>query len=110
MLSMIAQNTSYFLLAIQEVAAPYSCHLDSHPEIILANEFNVLEKFQDFTKDPNEDIYSRRLRIFSEMHSTSKRRRRVVPQAVDVCISKIFSEGWQGKPVKSKGIDLFHNH
>ena len=47
--------------------------LDSHPEMIIANEFNLLEKFQDFTKDPNEDIYSRRLRIFAELHSTSKR-------------------------------------
>ena len=47
--------------------------LDSHPEMIIANEFNLLEKFQDFTKDPNEDVYSRRYRIFSELHSTSKR-------------------------------------
>lgn len=47
--------------------------LDSHPEMIISNEFNLLEKFQDFTKDPNEDIYSRRLRIFSELHSTSRR-------------------------------------
>lgn len=47
--------------------------LDSHPEMIISNEFNLLEKFQDFTKDPNEDIYSRRFRIFSELHSTSRR-------------------------------------
>lgn len=47
--------------------------LDSHPEMIIANEFNLLEKFQNFTKDPNIDIYSRRHRIFSELHSTSKR-------------------------------------
>ena len=47
--------------------------LDSHPEMIIANEFNLLEKFQEFTEDLTEDIYSRRLRIFAELHSTSKR-------------------------------------
>ena len=47
--------------------------LDSRPEMIIANEFNLLEKFQEFTEDLTEDIYSRRLRIFAELHSTSKR-------------------------------------
>ena len=47
--------------------------LDSHPEMIIANEFDLLGKFQDFTEDPTEDIYSRRLRIFAELRSTSKR-------------------------------------
>ena len=43
--------------------------LDSHPEIIIANEFHLLANFDSFYKDPNEESYSRRLRIFSALHS-----------------------------------------
>ena len=45
--------------------------LDSHPEIIIANEFHLLASFNSFYQDPNEESYSRRLRIFSALHSRS---------------------------------------
>ena len=73
--------------------------LDSHPEMIIANEFNLLEKFQDFTKDPNEDIYSRRLRIFSELHSTSRRQTVFGSRARSCRHTYTYNipGGWQGK-------------
>ena len=73
--------------------------LDSHPEMIIANEFNLLEKFQDFTKDPNEDIYSRRLRIFAELHSTSKRQTVSGSRAPSCGRSYTYNipGSWQGK-------------
>ena len=45
--------------------------LDSHPEIIISNEFHLLASFNSFYQDPNEGSYSRRLRIFSSLHSLS---------------------------------------
>ena len=45
--------------------------LDSHPEIVIANEFHLLAHFNSFYQDPNEESYSRRLRIFSALHSLS---------------------------------------
>jgi len=45
--------------------------LDSHPEIIIPNELHILAKFKSFYKDPDEESYSRRLRIFSALHSRS---------------------------------------
>ncbi|XP_020620367.1 uncharacterized protein LOC110058117 [Orbicella faveolata] len=45
--------------------------LDSHPDIIIPNEVHILAKFKSFYKDPNEESYSRRLRIFSALHSHS---------------------------------------
>ena len=45
--------------------------LDSHPEIIISNEFHLLASFNKFYQDPNEGMYSRRLRIFSALHSLS---------------------------------------
>ena len=45
--------------------------LDSHPEIIIANEFHLLANINNFYQDPNEESYSRRLRIFSTLHSLS---------------------------------------
>ena len=46
--------------------------LDSHPEIIISNEFHLLKKIKSFYKDPNEESYIRRLRIFSALHSLSR--------------------------------------
>ena len=45
--------------------------LDSHPEIIIANEFHLLANFNSFYQDPDEGNYRRRLRIFSALHSLS---------------------------------------
>ena len=45
--------------------------LDSHPEIIIANEFNILENSKHLFKDPKEESYIRRLWIFSALHSLS---------------------------------------
>ena len=45
--------------------------LDSHPEIIIANEFHILENSKHLFKDPKEESYIRRLWIFSALHSLS---------------------------------------
>ena len=45
--------------------------LDSHPEIIIPDEVHILANFKSFYKDPNEGSCSRRLRIFSALHSRS---------------------------------------
>jgi len=45
--------------------------LDSHPEIIIADEFNILENFKRLFKDPKVESYIRRLWIFSALHSLS---------------------------------------
>jgi len=73
--------------------------LDSHPEIIIPHEFDLLNKLNRFFNDPNEESNSRRLRIFSKLHSVSRR------QAMFGNRSPNYSHGysyhipgsWQGK-------------
>jgi len=45
--------------------------LDSHPEIIISNEFHILEAFKHLFKDPKEESNILRLWIFSALHSRS---------------------------------------
>ena len=73
--------------------------LDSHPEIVIPHEFHLLANFNNFYKDPNEESYSRRLRIFSALHSRSYN------QSIDGSRSPNYRQGysyyipgsWQGK-------------
>jgi len=67
-------NVETFVLFVGQPRSSHSliaAILDSHPEMIIPNEFHLLAKFKDFFKDKNEDSYSRRFRIFSELHSLS---------------------------------------
>ena len=40
--------------------------LDSHPEIVISDEFNLLYKFDSFFMDPSQTNNERKLRIFYE--------------------------------------------
>ena len=47
--------------------------LDSHPEIIIPNEFDLLRKFNSSFMAAIKDRNRRRLRIFFELHSKSRK-------------------------------------
>ena len=43
--------------------------LDSHSEIIVSDEFNLLYEFNSFLMDPSQTDDERKLRIFFELHA-----------------------------------------
>ena len=73
--------------------------LDSHPEIIISNEFDLLTKLDRFFKDPNEESNSRSLKIFSKLYSVSRRQAIFGNRAPNKTYgySYYIPGGWQGK-------------
>lgn len=73
--------------------------LDSHPEIIIPHEFDLLTKLNRFFHDPNEDSHSRRLRIFSKLHSVSRRQAMFGNRSPNYTLGYSYHipGSWQGK-------------
>ena len=74
--------------------------LDSHPEIIISDEFNLLYKFDSFFKNPSQTDDERKLRIFYDLHTRSRRqamfgsRSSICDSSVSYCYN--IKGGWQG--------------
>ena len=74
--------------------------LDSHPEIIISDEFNLLYKFDSFFMDPSQTNDERKLRIFYDIHTRSRgqamfgSRSSICNSSVSYCYN--IKGGWQG--------------
>ena len=73
--------------------------LDSHPEIIIPHEFDLLTKFNRFFNDPNEESRGRRLRIFSKLHTVSRRQAMFGNRSPNYTLGYSYHipGSWQGK-------------
>jgi len=73
--------------------------LDSHPEIIIPNEFHILANFESLLRDPKEESYIRRLQIFSALHSCSYNQSITGLRSPNKIhgYSYYIPGGWQGK-------------
>ena len=73
-LTRLYQNVETFSLFVGHSRSGHSlvaAILDSHPEIIISGEFNLLYKLDSFFMDPSETDDEGRLRTFFELHFRS---------------------------------------
>ena len=74
--------------------------LDSHPEIIISDEFKLLYKFDSFFMAPSQTNDERKLRIFCNIHASSRRqamfgsRSSICNSSVSYCYN--IKGSWQG--------------
>ena len=73
-LTRLYQNVETFSLFVGHSRSGHSlvaAILDSHPEIIISGEFNLLYKLESFFMDPSETDDEGKLRTFFELHFRS---------------------------------------
>ena len=73
-LTRLYQNVETFSLFVGHSRSGHSlvaAILDSHPEIIISGEFNLLYKLDSFFMDPSETDDEGKLRTFFELHFRS---------------------------------------
>ena len=102
-LTRLYQNVETFSLFVGHSRSGHSlvaAILDSHPEIIISDEFNLLYKFDSFFKDLSQTDDERKLRIFYDLHTRSRRqamfgsRSSIGNSSVSYCYN--IKGGWQG--------------
>ncbi|XP_027047840.1 uncharacterized protein LOC113675454 isoform X1 [Pocillopora damicornis] len=102
-LTFLYRNVESFVLFVGHPRSGHSlvaAILDSHPEIIISNEFNLLYKFDSFFKNPSQTDDERKLRIFYDLHTRSRRqamfgsRSSICDSSVSYCYN--IKGGWQG--------------
>ena len=74
-LTRLYQNVETFSLFVGHSRSGHSlvaAILDSHPEIIISGEFNLLYKLDSFFMDPRQTNDERKLRIFYDIHTRSR--------------------------------------
>ncbi|XP_058959851.2 uncharacterized protein [Pocillopora verrucosa] len=107
-LKFLYRNVESFVLFVGHPRSGHSlvaAILDSHSEIIISDEFNLLYKFDSFFKNPSQTDDERKLRIFYDLHTRSRRqamfgsRSSICDSSVSYCYN--IKGGWQGS-CKSK--------
>lgn len=75
-LKTLYDNVETFILFVGHPRSGHSliaAILDSHPEIIISDEFNLLAKFNSFFMDANTKSDIRRVQIFFQLHERSRK-------------------------------------
>lgn len=102
-LTFLYRNVETFMLFVGHPRSGHSlvaAILDSHPEIVISDEFNLLYKFDSFFMDPSQTNDERKLRIFYDIHTRSRRqamfgsRSSICNSSVSYCYN--IKGGWQG--------------
>ncbi|XP_066019555.1 uncharacterized protein [Pocillopora verrucosa] len=102
-LTFLYRNVETFMLFVGHPRSGHSLDaaiLDSHPEIVISDEFNLLYKFDSFFMDPSQTNNERKLRIFYDIHTRSRRqamfgsRSSICNSSVSYCYN--IKGGWQG--------------
>ena len=100
-LTFLYHNVETFLLFVGHPRSGHSlvaAILDSHSEIIVSDEFNLLYEFNSFLMDPSQTDDERKLRIFFELHARSHRQARSGNRSPNCSSSYCYNidESWQG--------------
>ena len=100
-LTFLYHNVETFLLFVGHPRSGHSlvaAILDSHSEIIVSDEFNLLYEFNSFLMDPSQTDDERKLRIFFELHARSHRQARSGNRSPNCSSSYCYNidGSWQG--------------
>ncbi|CAH3031109.1 unnamed protein product, partial [Pocillopora meandrina] len=100
-LTFLYRNVESFVLFVGHPRSGHSlvaAILDSHPEIIISDEFNLLYKFDSFFKDLSQTDDERKLRIFYDLHTRSRRQAMFGSRSSICSVSYCYNikGGWQG--------------